>query len=93
MSVLAKIKLMEEQDKDFTGKFINGFRCTIEYMEGENWECLVELNSEAFPGDEVEACISFLSPEEHLNKIKNGMTFKINVAIYKVGYGKFLSSF
>ena len=90
MDILARVEFLKVPNPDYTGIYINGIRPTIEYVNGSRWDCAVGLDSEAFPGDVVEATISFLSPNEHDGAITEGMKFKLYSVNDLIGLGEFI---
>jgi len=59
------------------------------YYAGHDWDAPHEYPdvSEVNPGDTVRAFLCFLSPDEHVGKVKPGMAFLIREGQRIVGYG------
>lgn len=70
------------------GPVCSGYRPQF-YYAGHDWDALHEYPDVELVnlGDTVRAFLSFLSPEEHIGKVKPGMAFLIREGQKIVGYG------
>jgi len=59
------------------------------YYAGHDWDAAHEYPDveQVNPGDKVRAFLCFLSPDEHMGKVKPGMAFLIREGNRVVGYG------
>ena len=73
------------------GPAFNGYRPQF-YYAGRDWDAPHEYPdvSQVNPGDTVRAFLAFLSPKEHVGKIRPGMAFLIREGGRILGYGSVL---
>jgi hypothetical protein len=92
MSYLVEIEFLAVDDPGCYVKYRSGIRPSISYEKGISWDCYIALIDieEAMPGQVVDATLSFLSPQEHVSKIKNGLAFDLYAGPWLIGKGYFL---
>ncbi|GLQ29974.1 hypothetical protein [Litoribrevibacter albus] len=92
MTYLVKIEFFEVDDPGCCVKYRSGIRPTISYEKGILWDCYIALIDveEATPRESVDAILSFLSPQEHVSKIKKGLAFDLYAGPWLIGKGYFL---
>jgi len=76
------------------GPAFSGYRPQF-YYAGHDWDAQHEYPDvkEVRPGDTVRVLFTFLSPKEHLGKVRIGMPFLIREGARTVAYGTIMKIF
>lgn len=72
------------------GFALSGYRGQF-YYDGHDWDAVftfVGAEEKVHPGDTVIACLVFLSPQEHVEKLCPGKMFLVREGSKTVAYGK-----
>ncbi|BBO27702.1 hypothetical protein AltI4_20900 [Alteromonas sp. I4] len=80
--VLATIEILDYVAPNFNPRIISGIRPIIKYEGMPGGSCALNLGNkqEAFPGETIEVCIDFLSPENHKPLMYVGLNFGLYAA-------------
>ena len=84
----AEISFLLPEDGGRSAPALSGYRPQFFYS-GRDWDAVQEYPdvSHANPGDTVRTHLWFLSPEEHVGKLRLGTAFLIREGRRVVGYG------
>jgi translation elongation factor EF-Tu-like GTPase len=84
----AEIRFFPTSDGGRTGPTSSGFRPQFHY-DGHDWDAVHEYPDEAwvYPGETVRAFLAFLSPAEHVGRLRPGTKFELREGQRTIGEG------
>ncbi len=93
MKFLAKINFLYIERPPYAFRYIDGCWPRMQYLNYPSTSCQLFFGEgvEAFDGDTVEIEVLFLDPDNHLERVYEGLSFDLDIVGVKVDTGNFTS--